>query len=239
MDTIYYITGTIMTFTFIGLIIAAVLFFVKPHLLNKHKRIKKPVSRRKIVLISLLALFLTQVSFGGVLAATEPANVKAARIAATAAQLKAEQAKEQEARARAEAEAQRKHEEEAKRPNVIAESKTEAIPFESTEQEDNTLAKGEVRVATEGTDGERTITFEVTYIQGKEIARKEIKNEITKASITKVTRIGTYVAPTYTPSIYQQSNVRVGAVCEDGWQSSATGSGACSHHGGVAYWLYE
>jgi hypothetical protein len=34
------------------------------------------------------------------------------------------------------------------------------------------------------------------------------------------------------------SGVRVGAVCSDGWQSSATGSGACSHHGGVAYWLY-
>jgi hypothetical protein len=31
---------------------------------------------------------------------------------------------------------------------------------------------------------------------------------------------------------------RVGAICQDGWQSSATGRGACSHHGGVAYWLY-
>ncbi len=32
---------------------------------------------------------------------------------------------------------------------------------------------------------------------------------------------------------------RVVAVCEDGWRSSATGSGACSHHGGVDYWIYE
>ena len=31
---------------------------------------------------------------------------------------------------------------------------------------------------------------------------------------------------------------RTGAVCVDGWLSSATGSGACSHHGGVAYWTY-
>lgn len=30
---------------------------------------------------------------------------------------------------------------------------------------------------------------------------------------------------------------RYGAVCRDNWQSSATGSGACSHHGGVQYWL--
>ena len=32
---------------------------------------------------------------------------------------------------------------------------------------------------------------------------------------------------------------RVGAVCNDGSRSSATGSGACSHHGGVDYWIYE
>lgn len=36
-----------------------------------------------------------------------------------------------------------------------------------------------------------------------------------------------------------QSKKRVGAVCDDGWHSTATGSGACSHHGGVDYWLYE
>jgi len=32
---------------------------------------------------------------------------------------------------------------------------------------------------------------------------------------------------------------RVGAICADGWRSSATGRGACSHHGGVSKWLYS
>jgi len=31
---------------------------------------------------------------------------------------------------------------------------------------------------------------------------------------------------------------RTGAICRDGWLSSATGSGACSWHGGVSYWLH-
>jgi hypothetical protein len=31
--------------------------------------------------------------------------------------------------------------------------------------------------------------------------------------------------------------VRVGAICMDGWQSRSTGSGTCSHHGGVMCWL--
>lgn len=40
-----------------------------------------------------------------------------------------------------------------------------------------------------------------------------------------------YSAPTY------NSAGRTGAICRDGWRSSATGRGACSHHGGVAYWI--
>lgn len=32
---------------------------------------------------------------------------------------------------------------------------------------------------------------------------------------------------------------RVGAICRDGWRSSATGRGACSNHSGVKRWLYK
>jgi hypothetical protein len=32
---------------------------------------------------------------------------------------------------------------------------------------------------------------------------------------------------------------RVGARCCDGTNSKATGRGACSHHGGVKYWIYN
>ncbi len=35
------------------------------------------------------------------------------------------------------------------------------------------------------------------------------------------------------------SGVRVGAICKDGTRSTATGSGACSQHGGVSEWLYR
>jgi hypothetical protein len=41
-----------------------------------------------------------------------------------------------------------------------------------------------------------------------------------------------------TPS-YSNSGYRTGAICNDGTSSSATGSGACSWHGGVDYWLYD
>jgi hypothetical protein len=32
---------------------------------------------------------------------------------------------------------------------------------------------------------------------------------------------------------------RIGAVCNDKTNSTATGSGACSHHGGVNCWQYS
>ena len=44
-----------------------------------------------------------------------------------------------------------------------------------------------------------------------------------------------------TPNKIKTNNLktRIGAVCKDGTTSRATGRGACSHHGGVSYWLYE
>jgi hypothetical protein len=37
----------------------------------------------------------------------------------------------------------------------------------------------------------------------------------------------------------QTNRHRIGATCKDGTTSKATGSGACSHHGGVSCWQYS
>lgn len=37
----------------------------------------------------------------------------------------------------------------------------------------------------------------------------------------------------------QSDRHRIGAVCNDRTTSKATGSGACSHHGGVSCWQYS
>ena len=41
------------------------------------------------------------------------------------------------------------------------------------------------------------------------------------------------------PTAITGNRVRVGAICVDGTTSNATGSGACSHHGGVRCWQYS
>jgi outer membrane protein assembly factor BamD (BamD/ComL family) len=46
-------------------------------------------------------------------------------------------------------------------------------------------------------------------------------------------------APVYHEKKIKSSSQRVGAICNDGTRSYATGRGACSHHGGVREWLYD
>lgn len=46
-----------------------------------------------------------------------------------------------------------------------------------------------------------------------------------------------YYPPTNVPSYSYNTFVRTGAICSDGWRSTATGSGACSWHGGVYKWI--
>ena len=90
-------------------------------------------------------------------------------------------------------------------PVVTTENKTEAVAFQEESREDGTITKGQTRVSQEGVNGERTITYEVTTLEGKETGRKEIKNEVTKAAVNKVTLIGTYVAPP-PPVVQKQSS---------------------------------
>jgi hypothetical protein len=46
-------------------------------------------------------------------------------------------------------------------------------------------------------------------------------------------------AMAFSGSAAQGDRHRIGAVCKDGTTSTATGSGACSHHGGVSCWQYS
>jgi len=204
MDAIYYISGVLMIPTFIGLLVAIVLFLLKPHLLQKSKHINKPVSRAIIFSVGFAALLVAFVGYGSVLAATEPASVKQERLAREAVETRAKQAAEQKAKEAAEA--QRKREEEARKPVVKQETKTDPVAFETIEEQDATIPKDEKRIAVEGSNGERTITYDVTYQEGKEISRKGVKNEITKQPTTKVVKVGTYVAPTPAPAPQQRSS---------------------------------
>ena len=67
---------------------------------------------------------------------------------------------------------------------------TEEVAFQTIEQEDVTLAKGQTKVVQEGVVGERTIYTEVTIVNGEK-SSKVIENIITKEPVNKVIAVGT------------------------------------------------
>ncbi|CKI43706.1 Zinc metalloprotease zmpC [Streptococcus pneumoniae] len=67
---------------------------------------------------------------------------------------------------------------------------TEEIAFQTIEQEDASLAKGQTKVVQEGVVGERTIYTEVTIVNGEK-SSKVIENIVTKEPENKVIAVGT------------------------------------------------
>ena len=84
----------------------------------------------------------------------------------------------------------------AEDPKVPVENKpelkstTEVVAFETVEQPDATLPKGQHKVVQEGINGEQIVFSEVTTVDGKQ-SSKIIKTSITKQPINRIIAVGT------------------------------------------------
>lgn len=105
---------------------------------------------------------------------------------------------------------------------------TEPIPYETIREEDpdRYISDGDTEPEG-GVEGEREICSNAN-------TNEEVSNEVTKEPESAVVYFGTLEDE---PEYYYSE--RIGAICEDGTRSYATGSGACSWHGGVGEWLYD
>ena len=239
MDVIYNLTG-FATLLLIGIAVAGL---IKPSLL---KRYLKKFAIRRYITIGSFALLLV---FGSILSATEPDSVKQARLDKERASKEAALIKKtnEEKQKAAEEEAKKKAEPKVEKKEL---KETQKIAFAKEQQQDASLAIGTSTLKQTGKDGQKTLYYEVTYTDGKETSRT-LKSEIVDMQPThEITLLGTYTppaasapaprsSPSSTPPAQSPSGTRTGAICKDGWRSTATGRGACSHHGGVATWLYD
>ena len=82
------------------------------------------------------------------------------------------------------------------KPEVV--TSTEVVPFQTIEQPDASLPKGQTKVVQEGVNGERTTLTEVTTVDGKQTS-KVLGNTITKQPVNKVINVGTKEEATPTP----------------------------------------
>ena len=85
------------------------------------------------------------------------------------------------------------------KPNV--EVSTEIIPFETVEQADPTLEKGQTAVLRAGQNGEQTVFTEVSTVNGQEV-RKVVESKVTKEPVSQILAVGTKedAQPTPQPS---------------------------------------
>ncbi|MPZ27889.1 MAG: hypothetical protein GEV12_16130 [Micromonosporaceae bacterium] len=80
-----------------------------------------------------------------------------------------------------------------RRPTVVTRTvtETEEIPFEETTVEDSSAPEGTEEVRTEGTVGERTITYEVTLTDGVETGKRRVDTDVTRDPVDRVVVVGT------------------------------------------------
>ncbi|MCZ7422965.1 G5 domain-containing protein [Verrucosispora sp. WMMA2121] len=77
---------------------------------------------------------------------------------------------------------------------------TEKVPYKTRTVNDSSLAKDTKKVRTRGVPGVRTLTYQVTVVDGIQTAKKLIKSEITTQPVTQVVRVGTKEKPRCDPN---------------------------------------
>lgn len=70
-----------------------------------------------------------------------------------------------------------------------------AVPFERTTVDDPNIDVGQAPITTAGADGTKVATYRVTYVDGVEVSRKLVGEEITVAPVNEVTSNGTRQPP--------------------------------------------
>lgn len=68
---------------------------------------------------------------------------------------------------------------------------TEETEYETVYEDDSSLAKGQEEVSVKGENGEKEVTYKVTYVDGVEESREVVSETVTKEPINKVVKVGT------------------------------------------------
>lgn len=77
------------------------------------------------------------------------------------------------------------------RVNVKKVTETEPIAYETKTEYSDSMYEGESSVSQEGSDGEKELTYDVTYVDGRESSRKLVSEKVTKEPVNEVITRGT------------------------------------------------
>ena len=75
------------------------------------------------------------------------------------------------------------------------EKKTEEIAFSVETQKSSSMYVGSSKVTREGVNGSKEVTYQITYVDGKEESRKKVKEKVIKEPVSKIVTEGTKEKP--------------------------------------------
>lgn len=68
---------------------------------------------------------------------------------------------------------------------------TETLEYETTYEDDSSMRKGKEQVSREGENGEKKVSYKITYVDGVEESREAVDETVTKEPVNKVVKVGT------------------------------------------------
>ena len=118
------------------------------------------------------------------------------------------------------------------RVQVVEETTTEPIDFQTETTEDPNLSQGTTTVTTPGQEGEKNVVYSIVRVDGVEESRTVVSEEVTRQPVNKRVTVGTKAAPA-APAVANGSTWDAIAQCESGgnWAIN-TGNG---YYGGLQF----
>lgn len=87
------------------------------------------------------------------------------------------------------------------RIRIENETRTETIAHETVERKDGDLTVGTRKTATEGVDGEKEVSYAVTYTNDEMTSEEAVSTTVTREPVTEVIIVGTKPAPAVDPGV--------------------------------------
>ncbi len=112
-------------------------------------------------------------------------------------------------------------------------TKNEKIAHKTNTIKDSSLEKGKTKIETKGEDGERSVTYRITYINGAQSEKREVASTVIKESVTEVKRVGTKAVIIENNGVEKHNGIAVGSVISGSYTHYCACEICCGKSNGI------
>lgn len=112
-------------------------------------------------------------------------------------------------------------------------TKNEKIAHKTKTIKDSKLDKGKTKIEKKGEDGERSVTYRITYINGVESEKAEVTSTVLKEPVTEVKRVGTKKIVIQDNGVEKYNGISVGSVINGSYTHYCACKICCGKSNGI------